>query len=506
MRTGGQKYGVGIQVLRAQPEFPNFRAASTKSTTGLISKDRCGSRPSYIQATYIHVVAKQVSSYLRNYAPCVLSPLSVQAQTATVTGGKTYQVIDGFGASDMFGSTLSSANADLFFSTKTGVGFSLLRTEIPDDGSCSTVNANCAGATGDMALATARGARIWSTALSPPASMKSNGTTVCNPGSGILNDASYSAYATYLSNYIASVQAKGFTLLGISIQNEPDYCPTYDGALMSAAQFDRFLSSNLGPTIASAEQTAVKVIMPETSEWARLSSYANTTFGDSKASDYVGIVASHDYDHFNCSGNPSGCEYATAQSLGKHLWETEASSFGTCDGSIGDALTWARDINDWMTVANANAWHYWWLINEGGSGDNEGLICKNGTVRKAIYAMGNYSKFVRPGYYRIDATPTPQSGVSVSAYSNASTGTFVIVVINQNGTEVLQPFSLNELNASTVTPWVTSANLNLVAQSDVAVTGAAFSYPLPAESVTTFVGVVGPNAANPPSNLRAKVQ
>jgi glucuronoarabinoxylan endo-1,4-beta-xylanase len=159
-----------------------------------------------------------------------------------------------------------------------------------------------------------------------------------------------------------------------------------------------------------------------------------------------------------------------------------------------------------MTVASANAWHYWWLINEGGSGDNEGLICTNGTVRKAIYAIGNYSKFVRPGYYRIDATPTPQGDVSVSAYGNASTGAFVIVVINKNGSNVLQNFSLNGLNADSVKPWVTSASLNLVEQSDVAISGGGFSYLLPAGSVTTFVGVLAPDTTSPPANLKATVR
>ncbi len=426
-----------------------------------------------------------------------------QAQNATIYWSNQDQVVDGFGASDMFGSTLSSANADLFFSTTAGVGLSLLRTEIPDDGSCSSVNATCAGATGDMALASARGARIWSTALSPPASMKSNGTTVCNPGSGVLNAASYASFASYLSNYIASVQEQGFTLQGISIQNEPDNCPTYDGALMSAAQFNTFVANNLGPTIASAGQTAVQLIMPETMSWRDLPTYANTTLEDPSAAPYVGIAASHDYDTFNCSGNPSGCEYATAQSLGKHLWETEVSSFGTCDGSITDALKWAQDINDWMTVANANAWNYWWLINNGGSGDNEGLICTNGTVRKAIYAIGNYSKFVRPGYYRIDATQTPQSGVSVSAYKNSTSGTLVIVVINQNSASVSQSFMLSGAAASSVTPWITSDSLNLAEQSGVSVSDGSFNFSLPAYSITSFVGntSTASTAVQPPTNV-----
>ena len=50
---------------------------------------------------------------------------------------------------------------------------------------------------------------------------------------------------------------------------------------------------------------------------------------------------------------------------------------------------------------------------------------------------------------------------------------------------------------TTVTPWVTSAGLNLVQQTDVSVSNQSFGYALPALSVTTFVGTMnGGGAAN----------
>ena len=41
-------------------------------------------------------------------------------------------------------------------------------------------------------------------------------------------------------------------------------------------------------------------------------------------------------------------------------------------------------------------------------------------------------------------------------------------------------------------PWVTATSQNLQAQSPVSVTDGAFTYTLPARSVTTFVGDVTP--------------
>ena len=169
--------------------------------------------------------------------------------------------------------------------------------------------------------------------------------------------------------------------------------------------------------------------------------------------------------------------------------------------SIGSALLYAQDIHNWMTIANANAWHYWWLIDVNAV-DNQGLVSASGAVSKRLYMMGNYSKFVRPGSYRIDATAAPQTGVLVSAYKEyASNGVLAIVVINQNGASVTQSFALNGISVSSVTPWITSATLNLEQQGDVAVNGGDFSYTLPGSSITTFVALT-----SHPAGLKAKVQ
>jgi glucuronoarabinoxylan endo-1,4-beta-xylanase len=442
----------------------------------------------------------------------------IQAQTVNVYWNNANQVIDGFGASSA-NEDLTSTQAMFFFSASSGnLGLSLLRTEVPSDGSCITVNATCAGQVSDMQLAIADGARVWSTPWSPPASMKSNGSITCNSGSGSssLNSSSYSAYANYLANYVKSLKnLYGIQLYALSIQNEPTTCPArgYGGAIWTAANFDTFIKTDLGPTFVADDLTETLIMMSETSNWAYLTSVASTTMGDPAAAAYVGIIAWHDYDDAASVINPFA-------SQGKKYWETEVSGAaagigpslcnGCWDPSIADALMWAQIVNDRVVVANANAWHYWVLISHGtsGVGDNAGLGLElpgstSVTIAKRAYMLGNYSKFVRPGFYRIDATATPQSGVSVSAFKNATSGALVIVVINQNSSNVSQSFTLNGATASSVTPWITSTGLNLAQQTDVSVSGGSFTYSLPGHSITSFVGntVVGH-----PTALTAKVQ
>jgi glucuronoarabinoxylan endo-1,4-beta-xylanase len=438
---------------------------------------------------------KLSKTFLAGSLILLLSVPRSQAQTATINWNKTNQVIDGFGASNANDlPPMTSEQAALMFSPNTGVGLSLLRTAVPNDGSCLTVNPTCAGKISDMKLAIANGARVWSTPWSPPAVMKSTGS-VDNGGS--LLAGSYGAYATYLANYVKTLNSLyGIDLYALSVQNEPEKDVYYASAIWSPTNFNTFIGTNLGPTF-SANRLTPLIIMAETSTWQDLAAYANANITDSRAAPFVSIYATHDYSHAGASAYPVG------QAAGKHLWETEVCDdmSGIFDPSIKSALRYAQYINDWMTIANANAWHFWWLYDNGN--DDQGLVDRSGTVSKRLYMMGNYSKFVRPGFYRIDATATPQNGVSVSAYKNVTTGVLVIVVINQNSSNTSQTFTLNGTTASSVTPWITSASLNLVQQSSVSVSGGSFTYTLSGFSITSFVGST---TTTPPTRLTATVR
>jgi chitodextrinase len=120
--------------------------------------------------------------------------------------------------------------------------------------------------------------------------------------------------------------------------------------------------------------------------------------------------------------------------------------------------------------------------------DDEGLIgfSHNTQLTKRLYTLGNFSKFVRPGFFVVGATGAP-AGVSATAYKDPSSGAFVIVAINQNGSDTPINVSLNGLTAASVTPWVTSSQFDLTAQGSVPVSSSSFSATLLASSVTTFV-------------------
>lgn len=445
-----------------------------------------------------------------------------QAQTATVNWTNEHQVIDGFGASDAFlVQSMSSANQALFFGTGTGqLGLSILRVAVADGanaaaGDCSSVGTSCAGPfVGDMKAVTANGGRVYASPWSPPARYTTNGSVDCsaNGGGGSLSTSNYAAYATWLANYVQSLKAQGINLYAISVQNEPDMCLGYDSTSWSGSAIDNFVKNNLGPTFASSNLSTL-IFAPEGSNYSATTGLGSTCADDSSCAQYIGGYNWHEYNGYLSGTNTVAANpYPSGWAAGKKYWETEAScgnGFGPnfCQSgfnvNITDALDWAAVIDQRIAVDGANAWLYWWLL-EGNPSDDESLTDGGSNVAKRAYILGQYSKFVRPGYYRIDATHNPTSGVSVSAYKNEGTNTLVIVATNYTGSAVSQEFNLTNAPAfSNVTPTTTSASLSLAQQAAVSVSNDSFTYSLPANSITTFVanGASGPAA---PTSLTAK--
>jgi len=142
-----------------------------------------------------------------------------------------------------------------------------------------------------------------------------------------------------------------------------------------------------------------------------------------------------------------------------------------------------------MAEAEVNAWVWWVPLNSWK--DNEGLADISGDkyiVTKRLYCFGNWSKFIRPGYFRIGTAYQPAPNIFVSAFKNPGTNDFVVVMTNNNQEEKTVSLSFAGLKASSVTPWVTSSNKNLVAQPVVKGYKNVFSISLEGSSVTTLVG------------------
>jgi glucuronoarabinoxylan endo-1,4-beta-xylanase len=410
-------------------------------------------------------------------------PLSAQISGSTqltitnnvVLWNTTHQTIDGFGGAHALGfnENDTSAQSALLFTTNNGIGLTFQRMlTSPDDEFDSIATAQ---------LAASNGALVWVASMSPPAGWKTNnsltdGGYLCDGTNGCGGVNHYQDYANYLVTFIQTYASSyGINLYGISIQNEPDQVVSYQSCQWTDTQLDNFIKNYLGPSLSRAG-LKTKIIMPEPSCWGCLSSYDDTTMNDSAAAAYVSILAAHQYDY----------AYDAQNTYGKRLWETEVSDFNPTDLSITDGLNYAALVHNSLTLANVNAWHWWALVHS--TPDNQCLIC-SGTPAKRLYTLGNFSKFVRPGWVRIDVQAN-FGGVLFSAFKNPSTGAFAIIAINTNASATRISLTLSGFTSSNLIPTITSATQDLVSLSALTA-GAGFTYTLPAESVVTFTGTNG---------------
>jgi glucuronoarabinoxylan endo-1,4-beta-xylanase len=392
-----------------------------------------------------------------------------------VAPATVHQSIAGFGASSAWGSGFQNpADADTLFSTTTGAGLSLFRVRIAPDVTTGAGEVTMAQA------AIARGASVWATPWTPPAADKSNDNTIM----GTLTNGQ--DFAQKLASYVTTMKSSGINLIAISAQNEPDANVTYESCSYTGEALASFIGTYMGPALANS---GVKIIAPETQNWCDFPNYSPAIFSNAAAASYTSIIATHEY---GCTPPFTQAITTAVQqvlSSGKEFWETEVYDQVTpADAGMGSGLRVAKLITDALTVANMSAWHYWWIYTTGT--DNGALWdTASGQASKRLWVMGNFSRFVRPGYVRVDVAGAAVSGVTVLGFKNAADNTTVVVAVNNNtGTTSLPVFVSGTEWPGSVSSWVTSSAGNLAPGSTLTLTTGHFTASLAGQSVTTFVG------------------
>jgi glucuronoarabinoxylan endo-1,4-beta-xylanase len=390
------------------------------------------------------------------------------AQTCIVDWNNLHQRIDGFGGGVVFMNPASldpvtDSNMDTLFGTNYAdeLGLTLLRIRIDPA-------TNWTDALLDAQKAVARGAGVLATPWTPPVGMKSNTNAI----GGYLLPSQYTNYANYLNYFAGYMAAHGAPLKAISIQNEPDFVPTtYEGCGWTPAQLQTFCH-DVGGLITNAP-----LIMPESASYNQ--SMSDPTLNDPVAAANVTYIGEHLYGPNNTA--VPIVDYPNAHDNGKDTWMTE---YLVNDQTIGTAITTAKQIHDCLTIGNFSA-YIWWHCLE----DANGLVNASGVPQPRGFVMAQWSRFVRPGYYRIDTSASADSAF-ITAFKDTNSDRFAIVAVNTNtSTSITQTFNLSNFPAvSSVTPWITSATMSLSNQTPVAVSGSSFTYTLPPMSVVTFAG------------------
>jgi O-glycosyl hydrolase len=195
------------------------------------------------------------------------------------------------------------------------------------------------------------------------------------------------------------------------------------------------------------------------------------------------------------------------------FWQSEYCVLGTEDGITGPgrdlginaALYIARVIHTDLAVGNAASWQWWlgvspsdykdglvYIADPGGvmgelpATKNDGIIYKS----KMLWALGNYSRFVRPGMIRVDASlsgiadaTAAATSIMISAYKNPVTKELVVVVINMGTTDERIKFG-SLFSSANLKTYTTDATRELQFSN----TSAGGNITVGARSIVTYIG------------------
>jgi O-glycosyl hydrolase len=394
----------------------------------------------------------------------IRSSAAAETITVTIDPEKRHQVMDGFGASGAWWPSWvgdyprekQEQLLDLLFTAERGIALSIYRYNIPAGGGAeirrperATAKIETSPRNYDLladrkALEILRGVRKRGVerfvlfANSPPGRLTRNGlASGGEKGGSNFRPGAEAEFAKYLIDVATKIRDE-YDLPHVAVApiNEPQwkwgerrrtqegchYTPTEAAAVIRA-------------TIEEAERrkTGLRVEAPESGAWKETMPYAAAMFADPVIDRHIQDLAIHSY----WTDQPTRRRAAEAlreKFPSKRIAMTEYCQMKTGhDLGIDSAIEMAEVIHDDLTVGGVISWQWWLGVAAGGYKD--GLIyahpkTQNIEPTKRLWALGNWSRFVRPGFRRVGLELKGDDGVKATAFSSDDGKRVACVMIN----------------------------------------------------------------------------
>ena len=303
---------------------------------------------------------------------------------------------------------------------------------------------------------------------SAPVHMTKNGKANANNQmiSCNLKDDCYDDFAEFLATVTQHFTEEGYNVTYIDPVNEPrfDWKDGQEGSPWENSNIAQ-LAKELDKSI-SSRNLSTKILIPEASSLDLL--YSGTgrasnqiyEFFSRKSPNYIGnlpslakVVAGHSYWTFRTNTDLKSIREKVRNEAAKYYVEVMQSEWSMLDAApetsaafpasyeaatkMDIALYMAKIIHSDLCYGNMTGWSYWtsfateryaqknrfYLIRMNAAGDSGdesyGDIKKGGrlTVDKNLWVLGNYSRFIRPGYKRVAMTGADnQNGLMASSW------------------------------------------------------------------------------------------
>lgn len=347
----------------------------------------------------------------------------------------------------------------------------------------------------------------------PPVNYTINGKGYSQMGaSANLKSEHYSSFASYIATVLEHFQGQGISFNYVSPVNEPQYNWGEAGQEGSGWQNSEIkkLSQSIDQAL-SAKNLNTKIMLSEAAAWnytyetdgdAGRKNVINDLFNPSSAN-YVGglthvapIIAGHSYwtdkNWSSLLSSRSNVQKAAASRQLK-VYQTEWSMLGDqYDLSefagfekatyMDIALYMTKVIHHDLVNANAVSWSYWtamaterWghknrflLIRLMPAGGDAGNLTQSGShlATKTLWALGNYSLFIRPGYSRVELGLTGSNKeLFGSAYLSADGKKLVAVYSNLSNENFDAKAAIKNAEVLNVKAYTTSESQDLSERS-----------------------------------------
>jgi len=369
---------------------------------------------------------------------------------------------------------------------------------------------------------------------SPTRRMTRNGFTNCSNGLGSTNlkEGWEDQFATYLADILKHFRDEwDIDFDYISPVNEPQWewnnsnqegnrASNEDIIAIVSVLYDELQSQDLNTEISIVESGNLQ-------SWYREIGELESEYGE-KYGDYLHNVISNDDIETKIARHLGGHSYWSDR-LNNHLvqdrqalylkimpyllngWKYWMTEYCILDGPYGNgghgrdltintALNVARVIHYDLTILHASAWQWWTAVSP--EDYKDGFIytdymdnpnSQSVIESKLLWALGNYSRYIRPGSKRIKLTGADETCLG-SAYLSPNRDKLIIVMVNVSESQKQISFEISGLSnndsISSFTPYVTSDN-----PEDDLKEYPSFSidsgYEAPARSIVTLVGDIG---------------
>ena len=358
---------------------------------------------------------------------------------------------------------------------------------------------------------------------SPPVNLTKNGKAFASDAKPNLALERHNAYADYLADVIQGVErTQGISFGYISPVNEPQW-DWSDGGQEGTPFMNEDIAGIVKALNTSLERRSLptKIDIAEAGKINYLYEAADKpnrgnqieAFFSSSSPYYIGdlshtskVISAHSYfttspfDQAVAERKKLAAKVASVPGL--EYWQSEycilGDNAGEMDGNkrnlgIDPAIYLARVIHNDLTIANATAWQWWLAVSPYDYKDGLVYVDKNKAdgeyfESKMLWALGNYSRFIRPGAVRVDAklagAKAEANTLLASTYIDTERNQLITVAINAGIEPVKIKLEAKGATIASIRPYVTAADENLKPGNLLSSDGIIILSP---RSVTTLV-------------------